>query len=65
MVADFPATAHWAMTSHEEECWREAHQAGELSEQSDRNLKVKCFPIHEPDWKREILVTTAVKDEQW
>ena len=37
--------------------WQEAHRTGRASEQRAGEVRVRCWPVHEPDWKREILRT--------
>ncbi len=41
----------------EKGAWHAAHESGEPASQADRHASVRAWPIHEPDWKREILRT--------
>ncbi|HUG93377.1 MAG TPA: ImmA/IrrE family metallo-endopeptidase [Planctomycetaceae bacterium] len=43
-----------------EECavWQETHRTGRPCERWARGLRVRCWAIHEPQWKREILRTS-------
>jgi hypothetical protein len=41
--------------------WQETHRTGRPGERSDGELRVRCWPVHEPEWKREILRTTAAE----
>jgi Zn-dependent peptidase ImmA (M78 family) len=46
----------------EEELWHDCHETGEATESDidasrDGLARVRCWPIHEPDWRREILRT--------
>lgn len=48
--------------------WREAHQESRSVVVEDLSCRVQVWPIHEPDWKREILRTwwhTAEQDERF
>ena len=49
-----------SLTVLEQECWQEGHQTGQPVSRVDDTLRVQCFPIHEPHWKREILLTTPL-----
>jgi hypothetical protein len=37
--------------------WRHAHETGQPTVDADYLCRVQAWPIHEPDWKREILRT--------
>src|SRR5262245_5701242 len=37
--------------------WRSAHEDSQACTVEDRACRVQAWPIHEPDWKREILRT--------
>ena len=39
----------------EQAAWRGAHELGEVTLESDHRLSVQAWPVHEPEWKREIL----------
>lgn len=41
----------------ERACWQAAHQSACPVERAGNFLKVQCWPVHEPGWKREILRT--------
>jgi hypothetical protein len=38
-------------------CWRRAHTRNLAEESADGPRKIQAWPVHEPDWKREILRT--------
>jgi predicted transcriptional regulator len=46
-----------ALTPQEAAAWREAHESGAAVDRCDHHLRVRAWPIHEADWKREILRT--------
>ena len=39
----------------ERACWRQVHQSGKPLERSIGAVRVQGWPVHEPQWKREIL----------
>jgi predicted transcriptional regulator len=41
----------------ERSAWQRAHETGEPTVETDYLCRVQAWPIHEPDWKREILRT--------
>ena len=41
----------------ERTAWQQAHDSGEPAVEADYLCRVQAWPIHEPDWKREILRT--------
>ena len=43
-----PSAAEW-------DCWRQVHGENRPCEQSDGSSAIQGWPVHEPDWKREIL----------
>lgn len=45
------------VAERERQCWQIAHDRGESSRLDAGPLNLAAFPIHEPDWKREILLT--------
>ena len=45
------------LTAWEERCWRQAHETGLPQVATERGSSVQAWPVHEPDWKREILRT--------
>ena len=50
------------MTSLERDCQQEVHERGTAHILVDGNRQVQGWPVHEPDWKREILRTEC---DQW
>jgi hypothetical protein len=55
------------MTPAEIDAWKRAHEAGEIAQADRAELAegiedVRAWPVHEPDWKREIM-RTALADE--
>ena len=55
------------MTPAELDIWKRAHEAGEAAQADHAELDegiedVRVWPVHEPDWKREIM-RTALADE--
>jgi hypothetical protein len=51
------------LTSAETRCWQQAHDAGEVVRRL-RPLRIDVWPVHEPDWKREIIRMELPHDEQ-
>lgn len=47
----------------EKQCWEETHEMGNPVEKISGGLRIRCWPIHEMDWKREILQTTPLGDD--
>lgn len=45
-------------TTLEQNCWQETHRGARFQESCSEQLHIRCWPIHEPHWKREILLTT-------
>lgn len=45
------------MAEVERACQRQANQKGRMAEADEPPVRVQAWPIHEPDWKREILRT--------
>ncbi|HLA85050.1 MAG TPA: ImmA/IrrE family metallo-endopeptidase [Thermoguttaceae bacterium] len=45
------------LSEAEHQCWRQAHDSGQPSRESGEMIEVRGWPIHEPDWQREILRT--------
>lgn len=43
----------------EESAWEEAHQRNRPSCREEDAVRIQCWPIHELNWKREILRTTC------
>lgn len=48
----------------ERRCWHLAHETGEAQRGCWRGLEIRAWPVHEPDWKREIL-RTELPDSVW
>lgn len=46
----------------EQAAWRAAHDDSRPCEKSDFASRVQAWPVHEPDWKREILRTEWLGD---
>ena len=44
-----------ALTPLERQCWRSVHVSGAAEERATAGCTVRCWPIHEPEWKRELL----------
>jgi hypothetical protein len=47
----------------EQKAWRTAHYESAACVEADFVRRVQAWPIHEPDWKREILRTELLADE--
>jgi Zn-dependent peptidase ImmA (M78 family) len=45
------------LVASEIEAWRESHEQGEVATHSNHLCTVRVWPVHEPDWKREIIRT--------
>ena len=41
----------------ERECWQAVHRLGRPQQRSAGARTIQCWPVHEPEWKREILRT--------
>jgi hypothetical protein len=41
----------------EERCWRAAHRGKSPAQAHDSSLTIRCWAIHEPNWRREIMRT--------
>ena len=39
----------------EEKCWRRVHERGKLYLNRENGWSVQGWPVHQSDWKREIL----------
>ncbi|MCA9088371.1 MAG: ImmA/IrrE family metallo-endopeptidase [Planctomycetaceae bacterium] len=48
------------MQSLEQHAWKQCRQDAEFVDVSRGSLRVQVWPIHEPDWKREIIRTTLL-----
>jgi hypothetical protein len=51
------------LTSVEASCWLQAHDAGEVIRRQGAP-RIDVWPVHEPDWKREIMRMELPQDEQ-
>lgn len=47
----------------ERDCWDRCRSRAEPIETRAPGVRVQCWPIHEPKWQREIVVTTAVEED--
>lgn len=46
----------------EQTCWQFTHENSQFHESHDPPYHVRCWPIHESHWKREILLCTSAAD---
>jgi len=46
----------------ETHCWRRAHESGRAQQMTEGTGTVRAWPVHEEDWKREIVRTEG---EEW
>ena len=44
-----------ALTPAERECWLAAHDSGRPHDQCTATTTIRCWPVHEEGWKRELL----------
>ena len=44
-----------ALTDDERQAWREAHELADVAECDSPAGRIRCWPIHEEAWRREIL----------
>lgn len=51
-------------TPREQNCWQETHRGARFQESRGEHLHIRCWPIHEPCWKREILLTTPAHSRE-
>ena len=54
-----------ALTTMEMAAWRFAYASGQPATESDVTCRVQAWPIHESDWKREILRAEWLANEDW
>lgn len=47
----------------EKAAWEEAHKRNRPSCREEESVRIQCWPIHELNWKREILCTTCKDTE--
>ena len=45
------------LVPQEKAAWRAAHESGQTVVEADHLCRVRAWPVHEPEWKREILRT--------
>ncbi len=55
-----------ALTEAETSVWRAAFESGQATEYEESELpegmsQIRCWPVHEPGWRREILRTELVE----
>lgn len=57
------ASPGWQLTAVEYSTWQDCHRTESAIDLRDEesNLRVRCWPVHEADWKREILRTTPLE----
>lgn len=48
----------------EQKCWQTSHDDCRDFELTDEVLRIHCWAIHEPHWKREIVMTMPVNEYQ-
>ncbi|HBN75606.1 MAG TPA: hypothetical protein DD473_07280 [Planctomycetaceae bacterium] len=48
----------------EQICWQTSHEQCRDLERTDEDLRIHCWAIHEPHWKREIVMTMPVNEYQ-
>lgn len=46
-------------------CWKAAHHENRPEETSTGMNRIRAWPVHEPEWKREILRTEIVCEPAW
>jgi hypothetical protein len=54
-----------AMAPLELTAWRNAHETAKLVVEENPTCRVQVWPVHEPEWKREIIRTHWNLDEDW
>lgn len=52
---------HARLSPTELACWRHVHTTGQEHQLRDDTLEIRGYPVHEPDWKREFLVTMPLE----
>jgi len=50
------------LQSFEKQCWIETHRDNRIVERDEFGLTIQVWPIHEENWKREILRTTVTNE---
>jgi hypothetical protein len=51
-----PSSLEWT-------AWRTAHEDSHATQEADAHCRVQAWPVHEPQWKREILRSEWLADE--
>ncbi|GAB6166963.1 hypothetical protein JCM19992_29630 [Thermostilla marina] len=51
-----------ALLIAERKCWERTHTTGNRTALAGEGVRVVAWPIHEPDWKREIVLTRPRED---
>jgi hypothetical protein len=46
-------------------CWKSVHRSGRPDETAHDTTRIRGWPVHEPDWKREILRTEISCEASW
>jgi hypothetical protein len=56
-----------SLSTCEHDAWRECHHWSQTTNSADSELgvTVRCWPVHEPDWRREIMRTEVAIDDCW
>ncbi len=52
------------LTPAEMRCWRQAYDTGKPHRVQETSYTIRAWPVHEPDWRREIL-RTELPDESF
>ncbi len=52
-------------SSEEIRCWKTVHRLNRPDEASHGMTRIRGWPVHEPDWKREILRTEITCEPAW
>jgi hypothetical protein len=53
------------LSAGERETWHRAHTTGMIHRRNDLQYRVGVWPIHEPEWKREIMRTEPVAADEF
>lgn len=48
------------VSKSEQDAWHQAHTTGLIYRRNDAQCRIDVWPIHEPEWKREIMRTEPV-----
>lgn len=52
-----------AWSGEEQAAWQRCHESGQPQQHQSERWEVTAWPIHEPDWRREIVQTSMRWDE--